>query len=869
MAKKTTPMMKQFLDIKARYPEVLILFRMGDFYETFNDDAIQISKILGITLTTRGGEDATPLAGFPYHALDAHLPKLLKAGLKVARVEQVEDPKTAKGLVKRDVVEIISPGSTLSDKLLEHNQNNYILSLLPADSLLGIAIADISTGEFLVVEADLDQLGDLLNQYRPTEILTVESGRAQIGTYTGLITTQDNWHFDYTYAYESLLKHFEVQSLKGFGCDDFEPGLQAAGALLSYLKSNYQDELVHFTRMETIHLGSTMKLDPATQRNLELIESLTGAGEGTLISILDHTETPMGGRLLRKWVVHPLLDVNQITARHERVDILLQDDDRLREIQSTLSEIGDIERIIGRVATGRTHPRELLFLKRSLSQFDPLKKTIQLMSADYWNDLIKEIENVDDIIDVIESAIHPDAPATLTEGNIIATGYDKELDELKEIALNGKTIIAGIQEKERERTGIPSLKIKYNKVFGYYLDVTNTHKDKVPDDYIRKQTLVNSERYITAELKDYEEKVLTAESQINDREYEIFQQVRETLAKSVQRIQSAARIIAEIDCLAGFAAVAREQNYHRPKIDNSTHFSYQNGRHPVVETLLPPGQIFTTNDIHLEPDQNQIMVITGPNMAGKSTYLRQTGLIVLMAQIGSFVPASNARIGVVDRIFTRVGASDNIASGESTFMVEMNEAANILNHATQRSLILFDELGRGTSTFDGLSIAWAVVEYLHTQSQRAAKTLFATHYHELTELELLYPRIQNYNVAVEEYDDHIIFLRKIIRGGTDHSYGIQVARMAGMPESVIERAKEILQNLEDQELDPNSQKPGLARRHRGRQVDQNQINMFQIPEKRESQIEKRIRDLSINDMTPIDALNELNELKQLLKDVRK
>lgn len=867
--KKLTPMMRQYLDIKKQYPDALLLYRMGDFYESFFDDAKTIAKVLGIALTKRGGEDATPLAGFPFHALDAHLPKLLKAGHKVARCEQVEDPKKAKGLVKRDVVEIVSPGSTFSEKILDNKQNNYIASIYAAKNSYGVAVADVSTGEFLVSEIDHLSLSEFIQLYNPRELLVTSDTRqtleaSELHHYTGVFSVEEAWFFDYQYAYDLLIAHFKTHSLKGFGCDDYTSGVSAAGALLKYLKANYKSELAHISALETDSFGQFMQLDSSTKRNLEIHQTMDdGQQAGSLLSVLDKTKTPMGARLLKKWIVQPLVEKAAIEDRHDRVGTLVEREAQRGALRELLANIGDIERILGRISTGRCTPRDVLFVKQGLEQLAPIKAELDGLSSKAWNAFANSLHDVSHVIETIEKAIHPDAPTTLTEGNIIREGFHAELDELKKLSVEGKGFIANLQLTEREKTGITSLKVNYNKVFGYYIDVTNTHKDKVPEHYIRKQTLVNSERYITAELKEYEEKVLGAEEKINAIEHELFHAVREEITTDILAIQTNARKIAELDCIVSFAHVSVEQQYTRPHMAEGAHFSYKNGRHPVVETLLPPGQTFTTNDIFMSPDGDQIMVITGPNMAGKSTYLRQTGLIVLMAQIGCFVPASEAEIGVVDRIFTRVGASDNLAGGESTFLVEMNEAANILNNATPKSLILFDELGRGTSTFDGLSIAWSVVEYLHTMQERAAKTLFATHYHELTELEMMYPRIKNYNIAVEEYDDQIIFLRKIVRGGTDNSYGIQVAQMAGLPKVVIERAKEILANLEENELNPTSRVPKLAKRHAGRLVDANQLTLFSPQEPaKESEIEKDIRDLALNNITPLDALNKLNEYQQ-------
>ena len=869
---KMTPMMKQYFEIKEKHQDALLLYRMGDFYETFNDDAKTVSKVLGIALTKRGGEDATPLAGFPYHALDAHLPKLLAAGYKVARCEQIEDPKTAKGVVKRDVVEVNTPGSTLSEKVLDHKSNNYIISIDYENNSFGLAIADVSTGELLAFECNEETFYEQILNYNPKEILTAKSHKELIETklrssYSGLISSEENWFYDQNFTYDLLINHFKTHSLKGFGLEDKKLAISSCGALLNYLKSNYKNDLTHFHNIQSVEINNVMSLDQSTRRNLEILQTIHDSKKNaTLISILDQTNTPMGARLLRKWISQPLVKLKQIEERHALVEELVQNEVFRDELKVILSEIGDLERILGRIATGRCSPKDLLFLKNGLNQIQPITNSIKEFANKNWIKISKQFHKIEHTIELIDKSINENAPHLITEGNIIKEGYHEELDELKKLSSEGKNFIVELQKSEREKTGIPSLKVNFNKVFGYYIEITNTHKDKVPDNYIRKQTLVNSERYITDELKKYEEKVLGAEEKINEIEHHLFHEIRLSVAKDTSIIQDNSRIIAYIDGIVSFAIASKENSYVKPKMHEGTELNYKNGRHPVVEKNLDPGTVFTVNNCHIDTDKDQIMVITGPNMAGKSTFLRQTGLIVLMAQIGCFVPADEAKIGVVDRIFTRVGASDNLASGESTFLVEMNEAANILNNTTESSLILFDELGRGTSTFDGLSIAWSVLEYLHINKEKAAKTLFATHYHELTELELLFPRIKNYNVAVEEIDDKVIFLRKIIPGGTDNSYGIQVAKMAGLPKQVIERAKEILSNLEENELNPNTQKPNIAKRQRGRDVDQNQTSLFASFSKAEpSAVEEKLKDVHIENLTPLEALNKLNELKKLIK----
>jgi DNA mismatch repair protein MutS len=869
---KMTPMMKQYFEMKEKHSDAILLYRMGDFYETFNEDAKTVSKVLGIALTKRGGEDATPLAGFPYHSLDTHLPKLLSAGYKVARCEQIEDPKTAKGVVKRDVVEVNTPGSTLSEKVLDHRSNNYIISIDYENNLFGLAIADVSTGELIAFESGPEQLKEQILNYNVREVLTAKSNREQIeailkNSYSGLISSEDNWFYDQTFTYDLLINHFKTHSLKGFGLEEKKLAITACGALLNYLKSNYKNDLSHFHSIQSIDIDNVMNLDQSTRRNLEILQTIhDNRKNATLISILDKTNTPMGARLLRKWISQPLINLIQIQKRHNLVEELVNNEDFSDNLRKILSEIGDLERILGRVATGRSSPKDLLFLKNGLCQIKPITECIYNIGNKNWISIAEQFHKIDHTIQLIEDSISEQAPHLITEGNIIKQGYHAELDELKNLSSEGKNFIIELQKTERDKTGISSLKVNFNKVFGYYIEITNTHKDKVPESYIRKQTLVNSERYITDELKKYEEKVLGAEEKINEIEYRLFHEIRERVAKDTSIIQENSKVIAYIDCLVSLAIASKENSYNKPLMYEGTELFYKNGRHPVVEKNLDPGTVFTVNSCQIDTEKDQIMIITGPNMAGKSTFLRQTGLIVLMAQIGCFVPADEAKIGVVDRIFTRVGASDNLASGESTFLVEMNEAANILNNTTENSLILFDELGRGTSTFDGLSIAWSVLEYLHINKEKAAKTLFATHYHELTELEMLFPRIKNFNVAVEELDDKVIFLRKIIPGGTDNSYGIQVAKMAGLPKQVIERAKEILENLEANELNPNTQKPNIAKRHRGRDVDQNQTSLFGSFSKNEpSEVEEKLKNVHIENLTPLEALNKLNELKKLIK----
>ena len=870
---KTTPLMEQYLAIKAKYQDMILLYRMGDFYETFYEDAKIISRVLGIALTKRshGKVADVPLAGFPYHALDAYLPKLIKAGHKVAICEQVEDPKKAKTVVKREVVEVITPGTALSEKILDNRSSNYLAAVYLKDDTAGISYCDVSTGAFYLSEIPVTEVLNYLQEIAPKEVLVSSAQEADVQQLLGnrlaaIHTRMDDWIFTYQFAYERLTDHFRTPNLKGFGAEDYPLGIVAAGAILYYIGENYQNRLEHIQRVSVISASDVMILDETTRRNLEITTSLMGDNrQGTLLAILDHTLTPMGSRLLKHWMVHPLIRKEAIDQRLERVSAFFENNALRESVREALEHISDMERLLARISTGRATPRDLIALKQALRYIEPIREALREANDPRLRTFL-DMEDVTDVADLIQRAIVENPPQTLTEGNIIKTGYHAELDELRTISQEGKTVIVELQRREREKTGIPSLKVGYNKVFGYYFEVTKTHQDKVPDYFIRKQTLTNAERYITPELKEFEEKVLTAEEKMASLEYELFQQVREQIARRGEAIQKNARLVAELDVLANFAHVAHKYQYVRPEITADTELHITEGRHPVVERLLPPDQPFVPNDTHLDNENTQIMIITGPNMAGKSTYLRQVGLIVLLAQVGCFVPAASAKIGVVDRIFTRVGASDNLAFGESTFMVEMLETANILNNASPRSLILLDEIGRGTSTFDGLAIAWAVTEYIHNTPAISAKTLFATHYHELTELATLYPRIKNFKVAVKEYGDQVIFLRKIEPGGMDNSYGIYVAQMAGMPREVVDRAREVLMNLEANELRPNRQS-GLARRRRGMQVDPNQLSLFDVLQS--SPVEDELKKLDINRLTPLEALIKLNELKSLLSDKKK
>ncbi|RMG61437.1 MAG: DNA mismatch repair protein MutS [Calditrichaeota bacterium] len=863
--------MEQYLAIKAKYQDMILLYRMGDFYETFYQDAQIISRVLGIALTKRshGKVADVPLAGFPYHALNEYLPKLVQAGYKVAICEQVEDPKLAKTVVKREVVEVVTPGTALSEKLLDHRFNNYLAAVYLDGGRAGISFSDFSTGEFFLTELPEADLLHYLQEISPREILVPSSEASRLEPLLkervgALISPLEDWIFSLQFARDVLLEHFQIRSLKAFGIQEAGPGVVAAGAVLQYGKENFPNQLAHIVRLSLIPAGDTMILDATTRRNLEITQPLMSQRrEGTLISILDETRTPMGARLLKFLVTHPLIRLAPLKERLARVSCFFQRRELRQALREHLGQIGDLERLFTRLSAGRATPRDLIQLKNSLKQIQPIRQLLEKETPPELATYRQQLDGLGEVVALIEKAIVDNPPLTLTEGNIIKEGFDARLDEYRQISRTGKQWIVELQARERERTGIPSLKVGYNKVFGYYLEVTRPHLDKVPEDYIRKQTLANAERFITPELKDFEEKVLTAEEKMAELEYQLFQQIRQQIVGYGKAIQRNAGLLAELDCWTNFAHIAEKYQYVEPEVNEGEEIFIEAGRHPVVERLLPPDQPFIPNDTHLDSTDTQIMVITGPNMAGKSTYLRQVGLIVLLAQIGCFVPARQARIGLVDRIFTRVGASDNLAFGESTFMVEMLETANILHNATPRSLILLDEIGRGTSTFDGLSIAWAVTEYLHNHQPVRAKTLFATHYHELTELASIYPRIKNFKVAVKEYGDQVVFLHRIEPGGMDNSYGIHVAQMAGLPREVVERAREVLQNLEANELSP-TRLPRLARRRPGSQVDQNQLSIFDVL--KPSPVEEALQKLDINQLTPLQALIKLDELKKLIPE---
>lgn len=884
--KKQTPLMRQYFQIKDEHPGTILLFRVGDFYETFADDAQLISKELGITLTKRNnGGDQTPLAGFPYHALDNYLPKLVKKGYKVAVCDQTEDPEEAKKagrkIVNREVTEITTPGVTMSEKLLDHKRNNYIASLYWDGDTIGVAFSDISTGEFALSHIHEENLDSMLAAIQPSEILVQQKKKNKLDeslTHHN-ITYIEDWVYEGDYGYKLLTDHFETHSLKGFGVESLKIAHVAAGSLMHYMQDTQKAYLRHLRRLYAYESNEFMSLDAATKRNLELATSIQEGGtEGTLISILDDTCTAMGGRLLRRWIMRPLKRLKPIQQRLDAVDKLFNSHDIRKSLREELEQIGDMERLISRICVGRTNARDVVQLKLSLAQIPRLKSQISSFDDPLMKDIFGRLKLLIEVQERIGSTLKEDPPASVRDGGMIAEGFNEELDELRDVAKNGKKYIAKIKDELAKEHNIPSLKIGYNKVFGYYIEVTNTHKDKVPESFIRKQTLVNSERYITPELKEVEEKVLSAEERSKTLEYELFEELRLYVAEFADEIQQVAQAIGELDVLQGFAEVAFRNNYAKPEVGDHEEIDIKKGRHPVVEKSLPMGEPFIPNDIKLDNENDQILIITGPNMAGKSIILRQTGLIVLLAQVGSFVPAKSANIGMVDKIFTRVGASDNLAAGESTFLVEMNEAANILNNATPRSLILLDEVGRGTSTFDGLSIAWSLAEYLHNHAPVAAKTLFATHYHELNELEQMYERTKNYNVQVKEHDGKVVFLRKLVAGGADHSYGIQVADMAGLPQVVIERAKEILKNLESHSLDITNKNGSIeqeastkkeASKNLSEKVEKqpetSQMSMFQTHvDPRIETVLNKLEATDPNRMTPIEALMLITELKKLV-----
>nr|WP_255632640.1 DNA mismatch repair protein MutS [Bacteroides hominis (ex Afrizal et al. 2022)] len=860
-------MMKQFLDLKAKHPDAVMLFRCGDFYETYSTDAIIAAEILGITLTKRanGKGKTIEMAGFPHHALDTYLPKLIRAGKRVAICDQLEDPKTTKKLVKRGITELVTPGVSINDNVLNYKENNFLAAVHFGKSACGIAFLDISTGEFLTAEGPFDYVDKLLNNFAPKEVLFERGKRGMFeGNFGSKFFTfeLDDWVFTESSSREKLLKHFETKNLKGFGVEHLKNGIVASGAILQYLDMTEHTQVGHITSLARIEEDKYVRLDKFTVRSLELIGSMNDGGS-SLLNVIDKTISPMGARLLKRWMVFPLKDEKPINDRLNVVEYFFRKPDFRELIEDELHRIGDLERIISKVAVGRVSPREVVQLKVALQAIEPIKEACRQADNPSLNRIGEQLNLCISIRDRIEKEINNDPPLLINKGGVIKDGVNPELDELRQIAYSGKDYLLQIQQRESELTGIPSLKIAYNSVFGYYIEVRNVHKDKVPQEWIRKQTLVNAERYITQELKEYEEKILGAEDKILVLETRLYTELVQALSEFIPAIQINANQIARIDCLLSFGNVAKENNYIRPVIEDSDVLDIRQGRHPVIEKQLPIGEKYIANDVMLDNATQQIIIITGPNMAGKSALLRQTALITLLAQIGSFVPAESAHIGLVDKIFTRVGASDNISVGESTFMVEMNEASDILNNVSSRSLVLFDELGRGTSTYDGISIAWAIVEYIHEHPKAKARTLFATHYHELNEMEKSFKRIKNYNVSVKEVDNKVIFLRKLERGGSEHSFGIHVAKMAGMPKSIVKRANEILKQLESDNRQQGISGKPLA------EVSENrggmQLSFFQLDDPVLCQIRDEILNLDVNNLTPIEALNKLNDIKKIVR----
>lgn len=862
-----TPMMKQFLDLKAKHPDAVMLFRCGDFYETYSTDAVVASEILGITLTKRanGKGKTIEMAGFPHHALDTYLPKLIRAGKRVAICDQLEDPKLTKKLVKRGITELVTPGVSINDNVLNYRENNFLAAVHFGKGACGVAFLDISTGEFLTAEGPFDYVDKLLNNFAPKEVLFERGKRLMFeGNFGSKFFTfeLDDWVFTETSAREKLLKHFEVKNLKGFGVEHLKNGIIASGAILQYLIMTQHTQIGHVTSLARIEEDKYVRLDKFTVRSLELMGSMNDGGS-SLLNVIDKTISPMGARLLKRWLVFPLKDVQPINERLNVVEYFFRQPDFKELIEEQLHLIGDLERIISKVAVGRVSPREVVALKVALQAIEPIKAACMDADNASLNHIGEQLNICQFIRDRIDREIDNDPPLLINKGGVIKSGVSAELDELRRIAYSGKDYLLQIQQRESELTEIPSLKIGYNNVFGYYIEVRNTHKDKVPAEWIRKQTLANAERYITQELKEYEEKILGAEDKILVLETQLYAELVQSLSEFIPAIQINANQIARLDCLLSFATAARENNYIRPVIADDDVLEIHQGRHPVIEKQLPIGEKYIANDVMLDSQTQQIIIITGPNMAGKSALLRQTALITLLAQIGSFVPAESAHIGLVDKIFTRVGASDNISVGESTFMVEMNEAADILNNLSPRSLVLFDELGRGTSTYDGISIAWAIVEHIHEHPKAKARTLFATHYHELNEMEKSFKRIKNYNVSVKEIDNKVIFLRKLERSGSEHSFGIHVAKMAGMPKSIVKRANDILKQLEtDNRQQGISSKPMVEV---GETRGGMQLSFFQLDDPVLCQIRDEILNLDVNNLTPLEALNKLNDIKRIVK----
>ncbi len=857
---KETPLMKQYNEIKRKYPDACLLFRVGDFYETFGEDAVRASKILGIVLTKRGAgsETETALAGFPHHSLNTYLPKLVKAGLRVAICDQLEDPKMTKTIVKRGVTELITPGVSMNDEVLQSKSNNFLASVYFAKKQLGVSFLDVSTGEFLTSQGNEEYIDKLLQNFSPSEILIQKNNRNQFKEIFGEkfnVFYLEDWVYKEDYAFETLNNHFQTKSLKGFGIEELQDGIIASGAILFYLSETQHNKVQHITSIQRIAEDAYVWMDRFTIRNLELYHSHS-QNAVTLLDVIDKTLSPMGSRLLKRWLALPLKDIHKIRSRHEVVSYLKDNSEILQKMQYQIKQISDLERLISKVATGKISPREVIYLKESLDAIIPIK-TIALESKQEAVRVIGDSMHSCDLLrEKINSTLNQDAPVAIAKGNAIASGVNVELDELRSIAFSGKEYLEGIERRESDLTGISSLKISFNNVFGYYIEVRNTHRDKVPTEWIRKQTLVNAERYITEELKEYETKILGAEEKIHQIESQLFEQLVSWIATYIKQVQLNANLIGQLDCLISFAQLAIENDYVCPILDETFELEITNGRHPVIEKQLPVGVPYVPNDVFLDRETQQVIMITGPNMSGKSAILRQTALIVLLAQMGSFVPAKKVRMGIVDKIFTRVGASDNISMGESTFMVEMNETASILNNISERSLVLLDEIGRGTSTYDGISIAWAIAEFLHENPARA-KTLFATHYHELNEMSELLPRIKNYNVSVKELKDTVLFIRKLVAGGSAHSFGIHVAKMAGMPQTVIQKAQKLLKKLEKNHSSESLN--GIKAK------DEMQLNIFNLDDPLLEEIREDIMNLDINTLTPIEALMKLNELKRMLQ----
>jgi DNA mismatch repair protein MutS len=857
---KETPLMKQYNEIKRKYPDACLLFRVGDFYETFGEDAVRASKILGITLTKRGAgsETETALAGFPHHSINTYLPKLVKAGLRVAICDQLEDPKMTKTIVKRGVTELVTPGVSMNDEVLHSKTNNFLASIFFGKKSIGISFLDVSTGEFLTAQGTEDYIDKLLQNFNPSEVLIPKNFKNNFKEIFGEEYHNfylEDWVYKEDYAFETLTSHFQTTTLKGFGIEELPEGIIASGAILFYLSETQHNKLQHISSIQRIAVDDYVWMDRFTIRNLELYHSYN-PNAVTLLDVIDRTLSPMGGRLLKRWLALPLKDINRIKSRHEVVSYLKDNQTILKEIQHQIKQISDLERLISKIATGKVSPREVVYLKESLDAIVPIKKIALESSQEAVKVIGDKLHDCELLREKIKTTLNQDAPVAVAKGNAIAKGVNAELDDLRAISTSGKDFLEGIEKRESENTGISSLKISFNNVFGYYIEVRNTHKDKVPADWIRKQTLVNAERYITEELKEYESKILGAEEKIHKLESVLFEQLVGWIATYIKQVQLNANLVAQLDCLTSFAQLAIENKYVCPELDETFELDIKNGRHPVIEKQLPVGTPYIANDVYLDRETQQLIMITGPNMSGKSAILRQTALIVLLAQMGSFVPADQVRMGVIDKIFTRVGASDNISMGESTFMVEMNETASILNNLSDRSLILLDEIGRGTSTYDGISIAWAIAEFLHEHPSKP-KTLFATHYHELNEMSDLLPRIQNFNVSVKELKDNVLFIRKLVKGGSAHSFGIHVAKMAGMPQTVILKAQKLLKKLEKDHS-------GDALAGIKSEKEQMQMSFFNLDDPLLEEIKEEILNLDINTLTPIEAMMKLNEIKRML-----